>query len=74
MKAGEGWCRARYRSRTAIGYSVYGVPEAYCVGRDGRASHKHIEPVLEVVPEESVALLWSALRTFTVYAHQPGEG
>ena len=31
--------------RTAIAYGVYGVPETYFIGRDGRVAHKHTGPV-----------------------------
>lgn len=32
-------------SRTAIDYGVYGVPETYFIGRDGRVAYKHTGPV-----------------------------
>ena len=32
-------------SRTAIGYGVYGPPETFFIGRDGRVGAKHIGPV-----------------------------
>ncbi len=32
-------------SRIAIDYGVYGVPETYFIGRDGRIAYKHIGPV-----------------------------
>ena len=33
------------RKRTAIDYGLYGVPETFFVGRDGRVAYKHIGPV-----------------------------
>lgn len=32
-------------SRTAIDYGLYGVPETYFIGRDGRVAYKHVGPV-----------------------------
>lgn len=32
-------------SRTAIDFGVYGVPETYFIGRDGRIAAKHIGPI-----------------------------
>jgi cytochrome c biogenesis protein CcmG/thiol:disulfide interchange protein DsbE len=32
-------------SRVAIDYGVYGVPETYFIGADGRVRHRHIGPV-----------------------------
>lgn len=32
-------------TRMAIDYGVYGVPETYFIGRDGRVAHKQIGPV-----------------------------
>ena len=32
-------------SRTAIDYGLYGVPETFFIGRDGRVAYKHIGPV-----------------------------
>jgi cytochrome c biogenesis protein CcmG/thiol:disulfide interchange protein DsbE len=33
------------RTRTAIDYGLYGVPETFFVGRDGRVAYKHIGPI-----------------------------
>jgi cytochrome c biogenesis protein CcmG/thiol:disulfide interchange protein DsbE len=33
------------RSSTAIQYGLYGVPETYFIGRDGRVAHKIVGPV-----------------------------
>ena len=32
-------------SRTSIDYGVYGVPETFFVGKDGRVAYKHIGPI-----------------------------
>ena len=34
-------------SRTAIDYGLYGVPETFFIGRDGRVAFKHTGPVTE---------------------------
>jgi cytochrome c biogenesis protein CcmG/thiol:disulfide interchange protein DsbE len=36
-------------ARTAIDYGVYGVPETFFVGRDGRVAYKHTGPITESV-------------------------
>ena len=36
-------------ARTAIDYGVYGVPETFFVGRDGRVAYKHTGPITEAV-------------------------
>jgi len=35
------------RTRTAIDYGLYGVPETFLIGRDGRVAYKHIGPITE---------------------------
>jgi cytochrome c biogenesis protein CcmG/thiol:disulfide interchange protein DsbE len=35
--------------RVAIDYGVYGIPELFVVGRDGRITYKHVGAVSEVV-------------------------
>jgi cytochrome c biogenesis protein CcmG/thiol:disulfide interchange protein DsbE len=35
------------RTRTAIDYGLYGVPETYVVTGDGRVAYKHIGPISE---------------------------
>ena len=34
-------------ARTAISYGLYGVPETFFIGRDGRVAYKHVGPVTE---------------------------
>ncbi|MBW7933472.1 MAG: redoxin domain-containing protein [Gemmatimonadaceae bacterium] len=46
-------------ARTAIAYGVYGVPETYFIGRDGRVAHKHTGPVTERVLEDWIARIRS---------------
>ena len=36
-------------ARTAIDYGLYGVPETFFIGRDGRVAYKHIGPVNDSV-------------------------
>ncbi len=44
--------------RTAIDYGVYGVPETFFIGRDGRISHKKVGPVTwELVRHQVDSLL-----------------
>lgn len=37
------------RTRTAIDYGLYGVPETFFIGRDGRVAYKHVGPVTATV-------------------------
>jgi cytochrome c biogenesis protein CcmG, thiol:disulfide interchange protein DsbE len=37
------------RTRTAIDYGLYGVPETFFIGRDGRVGYKHVGPVTEAL-------------------------
>jgi len=37
------------RTRTAIDYGLYGVPETFFIGRDGRVAYKHVGPVSAAV-------------------------
>ncbi|MCC6318470.1 MAG: redoxin domain-containing protein [Gemmatimonadaceae bacterium] len=37
------------RKRTAIDYGLYGVPETFFIGRDGRVAYKHIGPVTDAL-------------------------
>lgn len=55
-------------ARTAIAYGVYGVPETYFIGRDGRVAHKHTGPVSERVLEEWIARLRSDSTAPITYA------
>lgn len=44
-------------SRTAIDYGLYGVPETFFIGRDGRVSYKHVGPVTEALLAEHIERL-----------------
>lgn len=44
-------------ARTAIAYGVYGVPETYFIGRDGRVAYKHTGPITEDVLLKKIAEL-----------------
>jgi cytochrome c biogenesis protein CcmG/thiol:disulfide interchange protein DsbE len=37
------------RKRTAIDYGLYGVPETFFIGKDGRVAYKHIGPVTDAL-------------------------
>ena len=44
-------------ARTAIDYGLYGVPETFFIGRDGRVAKKHLGPVTEQVLTEEIEKL-----------------
>jgi len=48
--------------RVAIDWGVYGVPETFVIGADGRVAHKHIGPVNEKVLAETILPLVESLR------------
>jgi cytochrome c biogenesis protein CcmG/thiol:disulfide interchange protein DsbE len=58
-------------SRTAIDYGLYGVPETFFIGRDGRVAYKHIGPVTESVLREKVEQLRAGAATGS--AGSPGS-
>lgn len=41
-------------SRTAIDFGVYGVPETYFIGRDGRVADKHVGAITEKALRERI--------------------
>jgi cytochrome c biogenesis protein CcmG/thiol:disulfide interchange protein DsbE len=47
-------------ARTAIDYGLYGVPETFFIGRDGRVAYKHVGPVTSALLEEKIAALRAA--------------
>jgi cytochrome c biogenesis protein CcmG/thiol:disulfide interchange protein DsbE len=47
-------------SRIAIDYGVYGVPETYFIGKDGRIAYKHIGPVMAPLMWQKVDSLLAA--------------
>lgn len=47
-------------SRTAIEYGVYGVPETFFIGPDGRVARKHIGPVTWEIVKTTVDSLIAA--------------
>jgi cytochrome c biogenesis protein CcmG/thiol:disulfide interchange protein DsbE len=50
--------------RVAIDWGVYGAPETFLIGPDGRVLHKHIAPMtLEVWQKEFLPRIQSARRT-----------
>ena len=48
--------------RVAIDWGVYGVPETYVVGVDGRIAHKHVGPVTEAVLRQKILPLVERLQ------------
>lgn len=48
--------------RVAIDWGVYGVPETFVVGSDGRIAHKHIGPITEQALRETILPLVERLR------------
>ncbi|WP_297780364.1 DsbE family thiol:disulfide interchange protein [uncultured Roseovarius sp.] len=53
---------ADLNGRVAIEWGVYGVPETYVVGADGRIAYKHVGPVTESILKETVLPLVDRLR------------
>lgn len=51
--------------RVAIDWGVYGVPETFVVGADGRIAHKHIGPVTEQALTATILPLIERLRRQT---------
>ena len=49
-------------SRTAIDYGLYGVPETFFIGRDGRVAYKNTGPVTEDVLVSKIEQLRAAPR------------
>lgn len=47
-------------SRTAIDYGLYGVPETFFIGKDGRVAKKHVGPVTEQVLVQEIERLRAA--------------
>jgi cytochrome c biogenesis protein CcmG, thiol:disulfide interchange protein DsbE len=45
------------KARTAIDYGLYGVPETFFIGRDGRVAYKHIGPLNDSVLEAHIGEL-----------------
>jgi cytochrome c biogenesis protein CcmG/thiol:disulfide interchange protein DsbE len=48
--------------RVAIDWGVYGVPETFVIGKDGRIAHKHIGPVMQQDLDETILPLVARLR------------
>src|SRR5712692_1349942 len=48
--------------RVAIDWGVYGVPETFVVGRDGRIAYKHIGPITPQILREKLMPLIERLR------------
>jgi cytochrome c biogenesis protein CcmG, thiol:disulfide interchange protein DsbE len=47
-------------SRTAIDYGLYGVPETFFIGSDGRVAYKHVGPVTEALLRHKIDSLRAA--------------
>ena len=54
---------ADLNGRVAIDWGVYGVPETFVVGADGRIAYKHIGPVTDQALRETILPLVERLRT-----------
>jgi cytochrome c biogenesis protein CcmG/thiol:disulfide interchange protein DsbE len=48
--------------RVAIDWGVYGVPETFVIGADGRIAHKQIGPITDQALEETILPLIERLR------------
>lgn len=53
---------ADLNGRVAIDWGVYGVPETFVIGKDGRIAYKHIGPVTPQVLEKTLRPLIAQLR------------
>jgi cytochrome c biogenesis protein CcmG/thiol:disulfide interchange protein DsbE len=42
------------KTRTAIDYGLYGVPETFFIGKDGRVAYKHVGPVTPALLVEKI--------------------
>lgn len=60
--------------RVAIDWGVYGVPETFVVGADGRVAYKHIGPVSEEALTGTILPLVEKLRGQAEGANAPGDG
>ena len=60
--------------RVAIDWGVYGVPETYVVGADGRIAYKHIGPVNEEVLTRTILPLVKELRRQAEDDNSLGDG
>ena len=58
--------------RAAIDWGVYGVPETFIVGADGRIAYKHIGPVNENTLTETILPLVESLRNKVVDGDRNG--
>lgn len=54
---------ADLNGRVAIDWGVYGVPETFVVGRDGRIAYKHIGPITPELLEQKLRPLIAGLRS-----------
>ena len=52
-------------SRTAIDYGLYGVPETFIIGPDGRVAYKHVGPVSEALLAEWIERLSNPAKEVT---------
>ena len=60
--------------RVAIDWGVYGVPETFIIGKDGRIAHKHIGAVTPQVLRTTILPLIEALRRGETNHVGVGEG
>lgn len=61
------------RTRTAIEYGLYGVPETFFVGRDGRVAYKHVGPVSERILTQKIDSLLALSPPVEPVAASPGS-
>ena len=60
--------------RVAIDWGVYGVPETFVIGADGRVAYKHIGPVNEEVLTRTILPLVEELRHQATGDNASGDG
>ena len=65
---------ADLNGRVSIDWGVYGVPETFVVGKDGRIAYKHIGAVTPEVLQTKILPLVESLRRAETLSSKAGEG
>lgn len=63
-RTGDPYARtgADINGRVGIEWGVYGVPETFVIGADGRIAHKHIGPIMPWILEDTILPLVAKLQ------------
>jgi cytochrome c biogenesis protein CcmG/thiol:disulfide interchange protein DsbE len=65
---------ADINGRVGIDWGVYGVPETFVIGKDGRIAYKHIGPLSAEVLEKKIIPLIETLKQQPSPRFEPAEG